>query len=214
MSSAAVPDPGLLTVVATTAAALGLIAWAALRAERGRLADDGEAHRFWGCATLVAVLWHFDTGPVVGIHLLGATLACALLGLRLGLLALAAGSVIQHAGDGAAWSGWGGAFLLGAALPAALACLALRVARRAAASLGPLPLVVAAFVGGGASMAAAVAVQGWVGLADVGRVTLGAPELAGLALMMGIAEANLSVAALATIAAQRPQWLERVRPRR
>ena len=91
--------------------AVAVLAWAVRGADWARVADGSDdapdapgagAHRFWGLATAVAVLWHADPAGVAGLHLLGAATACALLGLRPALVALAIGIAFRHVADGLA----------------------------------------------------------------------------------------------------------------
>jgi uncharacterized membrane protein len=198
--------------------ALGALAWvlaagvlvaAAGTADWRRVSGDDEAHRFWGAATAIAVLWHADPVASAGLHLLGAATVCALFGLRIALVALAAGTGLQHVADGLDPAAWPVAFLAGAALPAAVAHAGLTWAVRGRGRFGPLPWVAGAFATGAASMAASLAMRAWVG-PGVGAPAPTVPDATtGVALLlaMAFAEAQLSAGVVATVAAQRPHWL-------
>lgn len=189
--------------------AAGVLAGAVATADRRRVAGDCDAHRFWGVATAIAALWHADPDALAGAHLLGAAAACALLGLRVSLVALAVGSAFQHAADGLGAAAWPIAFLAGAALPAAVAHAGLAWAVRGREGLGPVPRVAAAFTTGAASMVASVSVRAWVGTAP-GAPMPTVPDAASataLLLAMAAAEAQLSASVVAIVSAQRPEWL-------
>lgn len=197
------------TALPAGALAVALLVRSIATADWHRLAGEGDAHRFFGLATAVAALWHADPAGAAGLHLLGASAACALLGLRLALVALAAGTGLQHVADGVDVAAWPVAFLAGAALPAAIAHLGFGWALRGRERLGPLPWVAAAFVTGAVSMLASVIVRGGLGAAagapgPVGAGPSGAPAVW---IAMAIAEAQLTAAVVATVAAQRPEWL-------
>jgi len=195
--------------------AVAVLAWAVRGADWARVADGSDdapdapgagAHRFWGLATAVAVLWHADPAGVAGLHLLGAATACALLGLRPALVALAIGIAFRHVADGLAPQALPAAFLAGAALPAAIAHAGLRWALAGRERLGPVPWVAGAFATGAASMLASVAARAWL----AGGAVPAAPDAAtGVALLlaMALAEAQLSAGVVAVVAAQRPAWL-------
>jgi len=199
----------VLACSALVALALGI---AAVRVDPRRLAGDG-AHRFWGCATGVAVLWHAAGGPTGELHLLGATVACGLLGLPLGLLALAVGVAFRHGADGLVWSSLPWAFTVGALVPAAVSGIVIGAARRAARPAhGPCLLVAGAFLAGAAAMAASFALRAVAGHLPVAPIVPPLPAdigtLGALAAAMVMAEANLSAAVMTAVAAQRPAWLE------
>lgn len=205
-----VPNAAVPVAVAWGLAVYVVLA-AAATADWRRLADDADAHRFWGTATAVAMLWHADPAGAAGVHLLGAASACALFGLRVALVALAAGTGLQHLADGAGPGAWPVAFLAGAALPAAVAHAGLAWAARGRDRLGPLPWVAGAFVTGAASMAASVALRAGFG-SGTGAAAPAVPDAAtgaALLLAMAFAEAQLSAGVVATVAAQRPHWLAR-----
>jgi uncharacterized membrane protein len=202
--------PACAWLVATAwVLATGVLAIAAATADWRRFADGDDAHRFWGVVTTIAALWHADPDAFAGVHLLGAAAACALFGLRVSLVALALGSGFQHAADGLGAAAWPIAFLSGAALPAVVAHVGFAWAVRGRERLGPVPWVLAAFSTGAVSMVASVAVRAWVGTA-AGAPAPPAPDAAGgaaLLLAMAVAEAQLSGGVVATVAAQRPEWL-------
>ncbi len=189
------------------ALAAGVLATAIATADWRRIADGADTHRFWGVATAIAALWHADPQAFAGVHLLGAAAACALFGLRIALVALAVGTGFQHVADGLGASAWPGAFLAGAALPAGIAHAGLSWAVRGRERLGPVPWVIAAFATGAASMLASLAVRAWVGAGTPSPSVPDAATGAALLLAMAVAEAQLSAGVVATVAAQRPDWL-------
>jgi uncharacterized membrane protein len=209
--SAALPE-GPAAVLLAALAVAGIAAAAACgdwrRFDRGR-----DAHLFWGCVTAVAVLWHLQASLPAGsgLHLLGATTACAMFGLPVALVVLAAGIGVQHVADGVPWGGFGPAWLVGALVPAVLAQAVLRAAARfEGRRLGPLPAVAAAFAAGAASMSAVLLVARLVGATR--GLAIDPAGFAALALLMATAEANLSASVLAAVAVQRPDWLPATPP--
>ena len=210
--SAALPDGQAAVFLA--ALAFAGIAAAAWRADWRRFAAGADAHLFWGCVVSVAVLWHLRATlpPGSGLHLLGATAVCALCGLRIALVVLAAGIGLQHLGDGVHWAAFGPAWLVGALVPGLLARAMLGFADRfAGRRLGPMPGVAASFAAGAASMIAVLVVSRVTGAAP--GLHVDAADFAAIALLMAIAEANLSVSVLGTIAAAAPGWLRATPPR-
>lgn len=197
-----VPSYGVACVIALVVLVLSVRA-----ADWRRMSEAGAAHRFWALAIVIAVLGRADTGAGSGLHLLGAAAACGLLGLPFALLSLAAGIAIRHVGDGLDWADWPLAFASDAVVPLLAAALCFRIAGRWRTRHGPIPMVGAGFVAGALSVAVALTSREVFGATVQGAV----PDVQAwfaLAIGLAVAEANLSLAVLSTIAAQRPEWLD------
>lgn len=203
---APVPDPQL--VAFATLGAVALLALAAWRADWRRFAAPADAHLFWGVATAVAMLRQLGGEPFDGVHLLGAAAACALLGFRVAVVALAAGIGLQHAADGLHANAWAASWLVAGVLPAAVTRAVTSLLPADGRRLGPLPAVGAAFAAGGASMLAVVGARSWLGwLPPIAPHDTTA--VAALAAAMAVAEAQLAATVVVLVAVRRPDWLMR-----
>jgi uncharacterized membrane protein len=192
--------PALLLVVPLLCYALATAPWR-------RFANDPDAHLFWGSATAIALLWNFGSqpfGPGPGLHVLGATVACAMFGWRVALVLMVIGIALQRFATGADWGTFPTTVLLGAAVPVLLAHVVLALVRRVPPSIGP-PVVVAAGFGAGALTMASVAAGMWVfGGLSMFRDEV---EVAALTAHLAMLEANFTAIVLTLIVAHRPEWL-------
>jgi uncharacterized membrane protein len=184
-----------------------LLGYAVATTQWKRFATDPDAHLFFASATAIALLWNFGSQPLgagPGLHVLGATIACAMFGWRAGTVLMAIGIALQRlVGDGD-WSTYPLTVLVGGALPVLLAHLVLSLVRKAPPAVGP-PALVAAGFGAGALTMAAVSAGLWLfgGLPGFRDEV----EVAALTVHLAILEANFTAIVLTLIVAHRPEWL-------
>jgi uncharacterized membrane protein len=198
--AAAIQTPALLLVVP-------LLAYVAATAPWRRFATDRDAHLFWGSATAIALLWNFGPQPfeaAPGLHVLGATVACAMFGWRHALLLMTIGIALQRFASDGDWGTFPATVLLGAAVPVLLAHVVLSLVRRAPPTIVPAVLVAAGF-GAGALTMVSVSAGLWVfGGLPMFRDGV---EVAALTVHLAILEANFTAMVLTLIVVNRPEWL-------
>ncbi len=200
--------PSLWCALAWLGAAVAL-AWSAWRAPWVRLRENEQSHVFLGAIVAVALLWTVAArvGPLVHVHLLGATLLYLMFGGALGFLALAAGAAAAtFAGDGA-WSVLGARLIAAGVIPIAVSHLVLRLAE---ARLPPnffVYVFVGGFVGGAAAMLGA-------GLASTAIIAFALPAAesgfeswTAMLLMLAFGEATLTGMLATLFVVYQPAWV-------
>ncbi len=190
-------------------AAAIVLAWTAWRAPWARLRGNEQSHVFLGAIVAVALLWSVAArvGPLIHVHLLGATLLYLMFGGALGFLALAAGVAAATLASDGAWSVLGARLVAAGAVPVAISHAVLRLAE---ARLPPnffVYVFVGGFVGGAAAMLGA-------GLASTAIVALALPLADGgfeswtaMLLMLAFGEATLTGMLATLFVVYQPAWV-------
>ncbi len=213
-SAHVLPEIWLLTGIVAYGA---LVLWALAGIDRRRLQREPlRQHLLLGGSVAVMVLWLVRSSmvmPEIGLHVLGMTALTLLVGWRqalVGSLLPVLGPVLVGAEP---WQMAGLSGLALAALPIGITHLVWRITQR----LLPRNLFVYLFVCTlcGSALAAALARVAAVALlAIAGTYTLAAishDQLVLLSLLL-LPESLVNVAAIAALAAWRPQWLITLRP--
>ncbi len=182
---------------------------AARRAPWGWLRSNEASHVFLGTMVLVTALWTVAAhlGSAVHFHLLGATLACLMFGLPLGVLAMTAVTFLAALTGSVEWSSASLTALASGVLPAAVTFLVLKAMERYLPSNYFVYLFVVAFFGAAAAMlAAGAAAASLIDWGARGAWTPGADWLPML-LLLAFGEATLTGMLIALFVVYRPAWV-------
>lgn len=210
MDASLAPLP-LVAIVASAAAMMVVLAWAAWAAPWRRLQASSEAASVW-CGTIFAltVLWSVRAvvQDVIAIHLLGMAGFALAAGAPLALLGGAVVVAICALVHGTALANVPTVFLLSVALPVAVALGVLRLTQRLLPPNFFVYTIVACFLGAALSFAlaglASAAVIALTGAVDAGIVFRDdVPYL----LYLSFGEGTLTGMALTLAVVYRPQWV-------
>lgn len=199
------------------AAVLAVLWWLARTAPWGRLTHNGHAHRLFGLAVALAVLWSMSAGvlPGLNLHLLGAMLATLALGQQFAMVALGLALAAVTLNGELEWSAWAINFLIMVVVPVCFAQRFRRLVERALPAHFFIFIFVLAFFGSGLT----VIVEGLTAAAVL--VAAGAYPAAALFsdylpwfLLLGFAEAWTSGAVIALLVVYKPEWVEAFDDRR
>lgn len=188
--------------------ALALVAAAAWRAPWRRLGENEQSHVFLGSIVAIAVLWTITArvGPLVQLHLLGATVLYLMFGLPMALVGMAAVSAAATgAGDGD-WFALGGRYLVAGALPAAISHAVLQVAERKLPPNFFVYVFGAAFFGGAVSMAGNSLAAALLALGATAVPSLDDPR-GPMTLMLAFGEATLTGMLITLFVVYKPAWV-------
>jgi uncharacterized membrane protein len=135
-------------------AAAVTLGWAAWRAPWARLLANEQSHVFLGAIVAIALLWTIAAriGPLIHVHLLGATLLYLMFGAPLALLAIAAGAAVSTLAGDAEWSAFGARLLAAGVVPIVISHWVLRLAEARLPANFFIYVFVGGFLGGGLAM--------------------------------------------------------------
>ncbi|HRP97380.1 MAG TPA: energy-coupling factor ABC transporter permease [Rhodocyclaceae bacterium] len=198
-------------------AVLTVLWWLARTAPWGRLVAGGHAHRLFGLAVALAVLWSMNAGvmPGLNLHLLGAMAATLALGPQFAMVALGLALAAVTLNGALEWSAWAINFLVMVVVPVCFAHRFRRIIECALPAHFFVFVFVVAFFGSGAT----VVVEGVTAAAML--VAAGAYPAAFLLsdylpffMLLGFAEAWISGAVIALLVVYKPEWVEAFDDRR
>jgi uncharacterized membrane protein len=203
-------------LVGAWVALIPLLAWSLLRAPWSRLKANEQSHVFLGAIVAVAALWTIGgrVGPLLHVHLLGATILYLMFGLPLALVAIAlaaAAATLAGAGD---WPAVGARVLLAGAVPVFTSQAVLRIVEARLPANFFVYVFLGAFLGGALAMvAASAAATGSIALASPGATGPG-DAWAATVLMLAFGEATLTGMLITLFVVYKPAWVGTFRDER